>query len=313
MNFDSQNPAVLLIVLNRPDKTKKILDSILNSDTKRLYIASDGPRINNESDNILCKEVGDLINNLIKSKTIQIKTLIRTENLGCKVAVSSAIDWFFEKEQEGIILEDDTLPTPTFYKFCGEMLIKYRNDSRIGVVCGSNLISDHYKCENSYFFSKYNPIWGWATWKRAWECYDVNMTSWNFNKNLNFLPNTNYKLFYWNDIFNKAHNNLIDTWDYQWTYACWKNNLLSIIPQHNLIKNIGFDNTATHTNHAIPNYVKNNPEKDLLFPLIHPIELNYNPKIDNITEYHVYNLTFFNYLKKILYNNYIYYLWKKIK
>ncbi len=301
-------PSVLLICFNRPDKTKLVLDSILSSRIKKLYIAIDGPRNNNLNDILLCNQIYEMVNKISINNNIEIHTLFRNKNLGCKIAVSKAIDWFFENEEEGIILEDDTIPNNDFFIFCSEMLNKYRNVQNIGMICGSNLISDFYKCEESYFFSKYNPIWGWATWKRAWNHFDVNMSSWKNNTNFEFFPQQKYKFNYWNEIFNSVYNDLIDTWDYQWTYACWSNNLLSIIPKYNLIKNIGFDESATHTKHSIPSFVISNPQKDLIFPLKHPQLIIHLEKIDRIIEERVYNLTFLNHIKrkinKILKKNY---------
>ena len=291
INFDVP---ILLIVFNRPDKTKKILDEISKIKPQKLYIASDGPRVGNITDQILCHEVKLVIQDFILRNSCKVITLFRENNFGCKVAVSNAITWFFENEDFGIILEDDTVPNNSFFKFCDEMLKKYYDNYSVGMICGSNLIANSYKCRESYFFSKYTPVWGWATWKRAWNLYDVAIVGWNESvlNNLKFAPKKKYKKKYWNHVFRNAYFGKIDTWDYQWTFTCWQNGMLSIIPAYNLVKNIGFDQTATHTIHSEPFFVKNSEPAELSFPLTHPLEIVLESQTENLIEKVVYDLSF---------------------
>lgn len=298
LNFDVP---ILLIVFNRPDKTRKILDEILKTKPARLYIASDAPRVNNISDEVLCNEVKLIIDYILLNTSCKVFTLFRENNLGCKVAVSSAITWFFEHEDFGIILEDDTLPNKSFFEFCEEMLVKYYHNHSVGMICGSNLIANTFQCDESYFFSRYTPVWGWATWKRAWNLYDVTIAKWNESilNDFKIAPRQKYKKNYWNNVFRNAYYEKIDTWDYQWTFTCWENEMLAIIPSNNLIKNIGFDNTATHTVHSEPFFVKNAQPKELTFPLTHPLEINLNPRSENLIEKVVYDISFLSNVKNI--------------
>lgn len=291
--------AVLLIAFNRPENTQKVLNEILKSNPRIVYVSVDGPRNNNLNDKVNCQEVRDIVERTLCNSLTKYKILFQEENLGCKMGVYSAINWFFENETEGIILEDDTLPNSSFFKFCEQMLIKYRENTRIGMVCGSNLIKETYNNKSSYFFSEQTPIWGWATWKRVWEKYDLNMSHWDQSiSKFKSVPSIlNYREKLWNSIFFKVLNNEIDTWDYQWTFSFWKNDFFSIIPSNNLIKNIGFGDNATHTNHKEPQYSINLIPTEMNFPILHPNDIDINNKFDRLVEKNVYKINFFTFLK----------------
>ncbi len=189
-----QSP-ILLLVFNRPDTTRQVFETIRAARPPRLYVAADGPRPGRAGEAERCAEVRELTTQI--DWPCELKTLFRNENLGCKIGVSSAIDWFFQNEPEGIILEDDVVPLPSFFLYCDVLLDRYRNDIRVGVISGSNLVSNHLMLEESYFFSRYNHIWGWASWRRAWDHYDVTMASWpewRNNRGLQNIPGSN-KLF----------------------------------------------------------------------------------------------------------------------
>ncbi|MBL0742214.1 nucleotide-diphospho-sugar transferase [Chryseolinea lacunae] len=179
-----------------------------------------------------------------------VQTLFREKNLGCRKAVSSAIDWFFEQVDEGIILEDDCLPSASFFTFCADMLSRYRDDERIMQVSGTNLLEKWNEGASDYFFSYYGAIWGWATWKRAWKRYDVEMKLWNHPDTKQRIADilvdkrqVNTRL----QICDLVYDNKIDTWDYQWTFCKLVNSGLSLNPAVNLVSNIGFTQDATHT------------------------------------------------------------------
>lgn len=260
---------VLFLVFNRPDKTRTVFGSIRQAKPERLFVAADGPRKGRKEDEELCRETREIIRQV--DWPCDIKTLFREENLGCKRAVSSAIDWFFEHVEEGIILEDDCLPDQSFFKFCEEMLERYRENERVGMISGNNFQFGKLQNDHSYYFSKYSHIWGWATWRRAWRKYDVNISSWPELKKrhkLSYMFNLKDR-YYWKSIFNDTYAGKIDTWDYQWTYACFMNNYLSIMPAVNLVSNIGFsDEHSTHTRHR--NKFADMPRFSLPFPLSHP-------------------------------------------
>lgn len=239
---------ILFLIFNRPDTTKIVFEKIKEQKPKHFYIAADGPRSGKENEAQKCEEARSIINEI--DWDCEVKTLFREENLGCKRAVSDSITWFFDNVDEGIILEDDCLPSESFFSYCEEMLEKYRNDTRIMHISGENPIDE--KCnDESYYFSKIPHIWGWASWKRAWVKYDVefqNFDKFIENNVINDIFEKKEAQKYWNKIFLRVKEGKINTWDYQWTYALFVNNGLSINPNKNLVSNIGFGRfDAAHT------------------------------------------------------------------
>lgn len=238
---------LLFIVFNRPDTTERVFEEIKKQKPKYLYVAADGPR--NEQEKSLCEQTRAIVNRV--DWECEVKTLFRDRNLGCKRAVSSAIDWFFSNVEEGIILEDDCLPSQAFFPYCESLLEKYRHDARIMHISGENPIDTDIKIGNgSYYFAKTAHVWGWAGWKRAWSQYDVEMNSYEAFKRGNKIADVFHRKEeqqYWLKIFDRVTQGKIDTWDYQWMYALYVNNGLSAIPNENLISNIGFGEQATHT------------------------------------------------------------------
>lgn len=192
-------------------------------------------------------------------------------NLGCKARVSSGLDWVFEQVPEAIILEDDCLPNPTFFRFCQELLERYRDDERIGMISGDNYLFHDIEISNSYYFTKYSNIWGWASWRRAWKEYDVMMRHWpEFFQSRGFenFNMTRSEVAFWTDVFSKTFQNEVDTWDYQWVFTNFINNRASINPAVNLISNIGFGVGATHT--TGDSVYANMKTLPMSFPLMHP-------------------------------------------
>jgi hypothetical protein len=262
--------AILFLIFNRPETTFRVFEAIRSARPERLYIAADGARINRPDDLLLCSEARRVAT--MVDWPCRVVKLFRDENVGCKLAVSTAIDWFFDSEDQGIILEDDCLPAPSFFNFCDVLLEKYKNDSRIWQISGSTFFPEAItpsKCD--YFFSRYGPIWGWATWRRAWVHYEVGLKSWAEMSNQNVMNNVysnkaerDAKLKLGNMLFNSK----IDTWDYQWGYSKNFNSGLTIIPKYNQILNIGFGEGATHTVNLDPNAP--NQIFDLSLPIIDP-------------------------------------------
>lgn len=271
------NTPILFLIFNRPEETFRVFEKISEIKPAKLYIASDGTReyIQNE-----IEIVEDLRKNLIEKINwkCEIKTLFRNKNLGCKFAVSSAIDWFFENEEQGIILEDDILPDLSFFRYCSQLLELFKDNEQVMQINGYNPVN--FETENSYIFSKYGTIWGWATWRRAWKLYDVEMKEWQ-----NVRNNPEYDYFYLNKkekkirqrIFDKVFNNEIDTWDYQWAFAKLLHKGISIFPVSNLIQNIGFHEKATHT--KVKPKILNKAQK-LHFPISHPQKIEISPDFD---------------------------------
>ena len=238
--------AVLFIVFNRFETTREVFDSIKKARPPRLYIASDGARPSKGDEDKKVKKIREYIIANIDWKC-DVKTLFREENIGCRLAVSGAISWFFRNEEMGIILEDDCLPSQSFFWFCEEMLKKYKNDKRIFYVTGYNSQNVWNASKHDYFFSHIGSIWGWATWRRSWNEYDINMSDID-----RFIDSNGFINLFGNKIAKARMSEIlgsraIDTWDYQFSYAAHKNNGLACIPSCSLIKNIGFEEDATHT------------------------------------------------------------------
>jgi len=241
------NTPVLFSVFNRLDTTKQVFQAIRQAKPPRLYVAADGARLNKEGEACKVQAVRDYIMQNIDWEC-EVKTLFRDSNIGCKLAVSDGIDWFFENEEQGIILEDDILPGQSFFWFCENMLNKYKYDTRVGQISGFNY--GFVMPDESYdiFFSKYGFIWGWATWRRSWKLYDVNMKLFKDAMKYDIFENffsKNKKAEV--EKFRKVAFNEIDTWDYQWSFARFINRMYTIVPKKNLITNLGFGEDATHT------------------------------------------------------------------
>ncbi len=258
--------AVLFLVFNRLDTTKQVFEAIRKAKPPRFYIAADGPRKNKEGEDKKVQAVRKYIMSNI-DWDCEVKTLFREKNLGCKYAVSSAIDWFFENEEMGIILEDDCLPSQSFFWFCEELLKRYKDDERIFLISGYNKQNKWEQDINDYFFSHFGGIWGWASWQRAWKHNDIKMSDIkdfinqnNFEKLLGHRSGKRRR----DSIYNSIIRNNIDTWDYQWAYARHKNSGLACVPSVSLIENIGFGEEATHTSGENKDNVK---KHEINFPL----------------------------------------------
>lgn len=298
----NQEDAILFLVFNRIDTTSLVFYKIKEAAPKRLYVAADGPR--NADEFQKCKQVREIAMNI--DWECEVKTLFRDENLGCRVAVSEAINWFFDQEEAGIILEDDCLPSSSFFGFCSEMLKKYRSDDRIGHISGANFQNGIKRGESSYYFSRLPHIWGWASWRRAWKNYDVNMSSFPSFKisDLENSPSHNpYKQTWYNNL-EDTYNGKIDTWDYQYSYFTIIHNYLSIAPNQNFIKNIGFGADATHTT---DDHVFANLEAEEIDSIINPLFFIPNVEADLYTQNRQ------EYRAPVKKKNFLSRVWKKIK
>jgi len=276
------NKAVLFLTFNRLDTTQKVFEQIKIAQPPRLYLASDGPRQSKSGESEQVQEVRKWILDNI-DWDCEVKTLFRDENLGCGKAVSSAITWFFEQEEDGIILEDDCLPNQSFFKFCQEMLDKYKDDNRIMHMCGCNLQFGQKRGDGSYYFSKIAGCWGWASWRKTWQLYDYEMKTLDKFIQSNYIQNIYENKVvqdFWIENFELTKNGIIKTWDYQMVYAMFLNNGLSIIPNTNLIKNIGFIENSTHTG-DLESPCANLQTFDLAEEIIHPEFVLYSKDADD--------------------------------
>jgi hypothetical protein len=240
--------AVLFVIFNRPDTTLLVFEQIKAAKPKRLYVAADAPRADKPGEEQLCEEARAIVNCI--DWECEVKTLFREENLGCKCAVSSAITWFFNNEEEGIVIEDDCLVANSFFMFCDTLLEKYRYDTRIRHISGSNFQQGEKWGQASYYFSNRTHVWGWASWKRVWNDYDDALTKCNNDEIKEYIQNIYADPLVaetWVDIFNDLKAGKIDSWAYQLDFANLINNGLTIVPNENLVSNIGFGKDATNT------------------------------------------------------------------
>jgi hypothetical protein len=291
---------VLFIAFNRPDVTMKVFERIKAVSPKKLYFAVDGPRMDVLNDFELCNEVKSIVN--LIDWDCEIKTLLRDTNIGCKSAVSNAINWFFDSEEFGIILEDDCVPDTTFFKFCEVLLDKYKNDDQILLISGTNFAELNPPISSSYYYTKYPRIWGWATWKRVWKEYDVTISNFeyqDFKKKFSNYFDTRNELFHWLRNFEKVKNGEIDTWDIQFSYLAFTTSRISISPTYNLISNIGFGKNATHTTNE--KSFANIGTYPMKFPLISPLNKDINKLAESISNRKEgIQVTFMHYMLKEL-------------
>ena len=290
---------VLFLIFNRPEITKQVFNTIQQAKPPRLYVAGDGPRSKCTEDEENCKLARSIATNV--DWDCEVKTLFRDHNLGCRLAVSQAIYWFFEQEPEGIILEDDCLPSQSFFWFCQEMLEYFRNDKAVGVICGFYSNELEYKPSASFFFSRYLRVWGWAGWRRSNEGYDSNINlliekqnTWKkdiFSRTDIFLKR------YWQDMFEEVGSGKIDTWDIQLQYLLWQKKQQVIVSSKNLVQNIGWAQgahplTKDH-NHELAT-------SEINFPLTGPEMRERDTRADQVIEKISYQITIFSFLKKLL-------------
>jgi hypothetical protein len=256
---------VLFLVFNRPYATRQVFEKIREARPAYLFLASDGARPHAEGEKEKCEEVRRIIQDI--DWPCKVETLFRDKNIGCKVAVSSGIDWFFENVEEGIILEDDCVPSRSFFSFCQALLEYFRDDSRIMMVSGLNVLGEWKSNSQDYHFGL-GGTWGWASWRRAWDYFDVDMKLWSrpdAKTHLrHFLADEE---LYTNmvEVIDRVYNNELDTWDYQWAFARFINSGLSVNPSRNLVRNVGFGADATHTHAPRPQL----PLYEMRFPLRH--------------------------------------------
>jgi hypothetical protein len=264
---------VLLIIFNRPHTTQEVFDRIRQVKPQKLYIAADGPRLHVPSDTERCAETRRIVEQV--DWECEVKTLFHEQNLRCGVAPSTAITWLFENEETGIILEDDCVPSKSFFWFCQEVLEKYRHDTRIMHVSGNNYLDGWRRdSDYSYYFSDKVNAWGWATWRRAWQLFDFNIPSYPEIRKKGYLQGKFLNRFeeaYRLGQLEKTYENIQkgDVWDYQWEFTVYSNSGLCIVPEVNLVRNIGFGEDATHTFnlHDKNAHVK---EQEISLPLRHP-------------------------------------------
>lgn len=246
-NYHTSSP-ILFIIFNRPDLTRRVFEKIRDARPLKLYVAADGAR-EGKMEEMLCEETRKIIDEV--DWPCEVFRLFLTENAGCKYGPANAISWFFSNEEHGIILEDDCLPSIDFFRFCDVLLEKYANDHRITQIAGCNVQANRKQQKDTYYFSHNVEVWGWASWKRVWKNYDIELQNY-FEEE---IENQIFKLFSDNNLAVSFKNlfkdiksgKISDAWDYQFKFLNFFNYGLCIIPNYNLISNIGFGAGATHT------------------------------------------------------------------
>jgi len=237
---------VAFLIFNRPDTTERVFDKISRARPTKLLVVGDGPREERPGEREKCAAVRAIVERV--DWDCEVLTNYSEENLGCRRRISSGLDWVFGLVDEAIILEDDCLPHPSFFRFCEELLARYREDERIMMISGTNYFLDRTRIGESYFFARYYAIWGWASWARAWGRYDPSMEEWGKLREEDileaFFPRQDMRKHF-SRMLDDAYFGRIDTWDIQWVATCLLNNGLSIVPRVNLVSNLGI--TGTHT------------------------------------------------------------------
>ncbi len=260
---------VLMTVFNRPGKARRVLDAVRVAAPRRLYVAGDGPRPHVPTDAARCQQTRRLFDDV--GWECDVKTLFRDENLGCKIGMSTAISWFLSLEGEGIILEDDCVPSPDFFPFCAELLERYRDVDEVMMIGGNNQLGEWGYDRYSYTFTQTTPIWGWATWDSAWATFDASMSAWADPAVRAYIRSTvplaEYRSM--SRQFDNVSAGRLDSWGNAWAFAMLRRSGLAAVAGRNLVENIGFDAEATHTKNRLSPTAKI-PAASMDFPLVHP-------------------------------------------
>lgn len=271
--------AILFLVFNRADTTKRVFEIIRKVRPKKLYVAADGPRQHKIGEKIKTTKVREIATKI--DWECEVKTLFRKKNLGCKKSISQAINWFFDHEEQGIILEDDCVPNIDFFNYSENLLNRYKKKENILAIAGTSFYNNEFSEQTSYYFSKYIPCWGWATWRRAWKHYNENISFWpEWSMSHDWSKHTPDKIErkYWKRIFDLVKAGKIDSWAYPWTASIWHTNGLVACPSVNLVSNIGFGLESTHTNNK-NNKISNMPVGQIGI-LKHPSKIERNLEVD---------------------------------
>jgi hypothetical protein len=265
--------AVALFLFRRPEQTGRVFERIRGARPPRLFLIADGPRPGYDEEVRECERARAVVESV--DWPCEVIRDFADENLGLKRRIPSGLDRVFSEVDEAIILEDDCLPDPSFFRYCEELLERYRDEERIVHIAGSQLLPDP-PVATSYHFSRYVHIWGWATWRRAWRLFDVDLADWHSRPPeereawLRRTFDTDDERRFWRYVWDCAPE--IDNWDVQWAYVCLARGRLSINPNRNLISNIGFGEEATNAT-VDPFAIARRPLEGISFPLEHPSEI----------------------------------------
>ena len=272
---------IAFCIFNRPELTARVFEAIRCASPKQLLVIADGPREHQPGDAEAVEQTRKILDRI--DWPCQVKTNFSPTNLGCRIRMATGLTWAFEQAEELIILEDDCLPDPTFFPFAQSLLRGYRDVPQIMMISGDNF-QPAPTSNNSYYFSRWAHIWGWASWRRAWNHFDLEIESWPATKINGLLAgqvDSPAEYQYWASVFDQVHQGQIDTWDFSWAYALWKQNGLAILPELNLVTNLGFSDSATHT--IDPESKLANLPSHRIDQLVHPTDIQRNVAADIFT------------------------------
>lgn len=260
---------VVLLCFNRPGPTQRVMDAIRQARPPRLYVVADAPRLSKPGEAERCVEVRRIATAV--DWPCEVMTNFAEENLGCRLRVSSGLTWAFSQSEEIIILEDDCVPHPDFFRFCQEMLARHRHDERIFAVSGDNFHGGGARGGASYHFSRIFHCWGWASWRRAWQSVDLEMKGWPAIRDGNWLKDwlgDAVGVRHYMDVFERTYRYKNNSWAYRSILSAMAGARLTIRPNVNMVSNIGQGADATHTKDS--GSLGNIPAQGLSFPLVHP-------------------------------------------
>lgn len=291
---------VAIIVFKRLDATQKMFETVRAARPKELFIIADGWR--NDAEREKCLAVREYLEKAV-DWPCTVHTNYAEKNLGCKHRVVSGLDWVFSLTERAIILEDDCVPDQSFFRFCDELLERFKDDSRILQISGLNTQFNNPSFsagEASYYFSNLGEIWGWATWRRAWKLYDISIEKWPEAK-VNGLLSRHFKdpgvIDYWEHLFDEIYTarsepHAFDAWAAQWVFARLLAGGVSAVPRTNLIVNFGDSDDAARVK-DLGSFVEEDfrrPVTPLTFPLVHPSTIEINHQADDHTLYRVFKI-----------------------
>jgi hypothetical protein len=291
-------PPIVFLIFNRPEQTARTFAAIRAARPAKLLIVADGRRPDRVGERELCARTRAIIDGV--DWPCAVLRNFADANMGCGKRVSSGLDWAFGQVEEAIILEDDCLPDPSFFPYCGELLERYRADERIMMISGNNFQNGASRTPDSYYFSQLPHCWGWATWRRAWRHYDFAIQEWQQRRNVGLLKKfagNSVLERYWQQCFDDVAVGKIDAWDYQWMYCLWMQKGLSIAPNVNMVTNIGFGAAATHTMTVDDRHVV--PSRAMGFPMRHPTEIMPCEKADEFEKIYLHQLFRFPVLDRV--------------
>ncbi len=275
------NINVVLLIFKRPDTTAKVFEAIRAVKPQRLMVIADAPRADRADEVENCAATRAIIDRV--DWECEVLKNYSEVNLGCAKRVASGLDWVFDLVESAVIMEDDCIPHPSFFPFCAELLHEYKNDRRIMSIAGSNFQFGRSVTDYSYYYSRYHDSWGWATWKRAWKHFDFEMKLWSELKDSSFLidqlSDVN-QAKYWQQKFDLTYGLQKDSWFYRWLFSCWVQNGIALVPNLNLVSNIGFSAGATHTVEAAR--YASLPREEIQLPLKHPSFMFPNREADRL-------------------------------